>query len=177
MTAEDFVRAIRLTIEDLKANGPDIVEVMAITGKSLVQERIQREGFGKTYSTKYVPAFFLYGKELNARGRKFLEEENDDKDDLTNWKELRAAQGLQTAFVDLTYSGRMWNSLTVIRNAQAEASFFAYIGSTDAEGEKKLLYNANYFGDFLKLNDAERIEVEEVAKDKLESIIKKRLSV
>lgn len=175
MKAEDFVRAIRQTIEDLKANAPDIVEEMAIAGKSLVQERIQREGFGKKYSTKYVPAFFLYGNAFNAAGRAFLAEQ-DDKNDLVNHAELRAAQGLQTAFVDLTYTGRMWNSLTVIRNEQAEASFRAFVGSSDAEGEKKLLYNANYFGDFLALNASERAEVDEIAKDRLESIVRKRLN-
>ena len=175
MKAEDFVRAIRQAIEDLKANAPDIVEEMAIAGKSLVQERIQREGFGKKYSEKYVPAFFLYGKAINAKGRAFLEEQ-DDKNDLTNHKELRAAQGLQTAFVDLTYTGRMWNSLTVVRNEQAQASFAAFVGSSDAEGEKKLLYNANYFGDFLKPNEAEREEIDQIAKDRLESILKKRLN-
>jgi hypothetical protein len=175
MTAEDFVRAIRLTIEDLKAQGPNVIETMALTGKSLVQDRIQREGFGATYSDKYVPAFFLYGKAINAGGRAYLAD-NNLRDDLTNWKELRKAEGLQTAFVDLTHTGRMWNSLTVIRNEQAEAQFRAYIGSTDSEGEKKLLYSANRYGDFLALNPSERIEVEEVARDLLETIIKKRLT-
>ena len=175
MKAEDFVRAIRQTIEDLKANAPDIVEEMAISGKSLVQERIQREGFGRRYSEKYVPAFFLYGKALNAQGRAYLEEQ-DDKNDLTNWKELRAAQGLQTDFVDLTYSGRMFNSLTVIRNEQAQASFAAFVGSSDQEGEKKLLYNANRYGDFLALNAEERIEIDDIARERLELILRKRLA-
>jgi hypothetical protein len=100
--------------------------------------KVRREGIG-SYSTKKVPAFFFYGKQINAAGITFLRAHGvrpkGDKlrgtgsnpligkgrygkaltkdQRLTNWGEFRQAQGLQSAFVDATYTTRTLNQLGV----------------------------------------------------------------
>jgi len=100
--------------------------------------KIRREGIG-SYSTKKVPAFFFYGKQINAAGIAFLRSKGvrqpgdpmrgKDKpllgkglrgktltkdQRLTNWGEFRQAQGLQSGFVDATYTTRTLNQLGVV---------------------------------------------------------------
>lgn len=93
--------------------------------------KIRREGIG-SYSTKKVPAFFFYGKQINAAGIAFLRSKGVRQpgdplqgkgkrgktllktDRLTNWGEFRQAQGLQSGFVDATYTTRTLNQLGII---------------------------------------------------------------
>lgn len=106
--------------------------------------KVRREGIGQ-YSTKKIPAFFLYGKQLNPAGTAFLRSKGvrqpgdqlrgtgsnpllgkgkrgkglTTAERLTNWGEFRQAQGLQTAFVDATYSTKTLNQLGIIEKVKA----------------------------------------------------------
>lgn len=157
------VKALAQAIE-LKA--PDIAEKMAISGSSLVTDRIQREGVGE-YSNNDMPTFFFGGKELNSRGTKYLEENNTG-----TWGDFRQAQGLQSSFVDLTYSGRMFGGLTPLKRFKQGTKFIVQMGGTDKEVDDKLYYNTQRYGDFLQPNEAEQREIDEIVQDELEALLK-----
>lgn len=118
--------------------------------------KIRRDGIG-TYSTKKVPAFFFYGKQLNAAGIAFLRAKGvrqpgdplrgKDKpllgkglrgktltkdQRLTNWGEFRQAQGLQSGFVDATYTTRTLNQLGIISRTKTGLKYTVNVsGATD----------------------------------------------
>lgn len=119
--------------------------------------KIRREGIGQ-YSTKKVPAFFFYGKQINQAGVAFLRSKGvrqpgdplrgkgknpllgkgkrgatlTPQDRLTNWGEFRQAQGLQTSFVDATYSTRTLNQLGIISRVKTGLKYTVNVsGITD----------------------------------------------
>lgn len=175
ITIDQFAESLKKLAKDIQGNGIKIAEKMALTGKSLVQERIQKEGFGATYSKKMVPAYFLHGKELRTgskASKKFFETNNLD-DDLVNWSEFRQAQGLQTEFVDLTYSGRMFGGIRPINKGGDGKRFFVHLGGTDREVDLKLGWNTQRYGDFMRPNEAEQKEVDEIVEDEFQKLIKR----
>jgi hypothetical protein len=174
VTPKEHLAKLQKLSEEIKRVGQNIAQKMALTGKSLVQHRIQSEGFGAEYSTNDIPAYFLKGKARNAAGRKYLEENNLD-DDLVSWGAFRKAQGLQNDFVDLTYSGRMFAGLTVIEKATEGTRFVARLGGSDREVDQKLDWNAQRYGDFLQPNAAEQAEVDEIVQDEFEKLLRKYL--
>ena len=85
------------------------------------------------------------------------------------YKELRDIQGLQTAFVDVTYSGRMIQNTKVLSvQTEGEGVEVAIIGGGDAETRKKLRGNFIHYGNFLGITPkiAEVINVIPVARVK-----------
>lgn len=70
-----------------------------------------------------------------------------------NWKGLRAAQGLQITKVDLTYSGRMLQSVTFTGNTTSGDVFRVIFGGSDMETRDKLKWNFERYGDFLAFSD------------------------
>lgn len=126
--------------------------------------KIRREGIG-SYSTKKVPAFFFYGKQINAAGIAFLRAHGvrqpgdplrgKDKpllgkglrgktltkdQRLTNWGEFRQAQGLQTAFVDATYSTRTLNQLGTLSQLKTGYKYIVGVGGNTPYSKKVFFY-------------------------------------
>lgn len=126
--------------------------------------KIRREGIG-SYSTKKVPAFFFYGKQINAAGIAFLRAHGvrqpgdplrgKDKpllgkglrgktltkdQRLTNWGEFRQAQGLQTAFVDATYSTRTLNQLGTLSQLKTGYKYIVSVGGNTPYSKKVFFY-------------------------------------
>jgi hypothetical protein len=168
-----YLSALKALAKDIQEQGPRIAKTMALTGSSIVQERIQKSGIpGKKYSTNFIPAYYLRGKELNAGGKAYLEDHNLN-DDLTNWGEFRKAQGLQAEFVDLTYSGRMFAGLVLQAQSANGSRFTATMGGSDMEVDKKLGWNSERYGDFLEPNTEEKAEIDEIVNDEFEKLIKK----
>lgn len=143
--------------------------VMAEDAVGLANSIIVEEGFGAKYSEKVVPAFFFYGKELNAGGKKFIEalEDNPDSNG-TNWGDFRKAQGRQNAFVDLNYSTKMWGGMRPDEPQKVGATYFCFIGHNNAEGRNKMNWNFERYGDFIgkALKDQEDL-LREVAEENI----------
>ena len=149
---------------------PTIAILLTLSAKAISERNIKEQGFGYAYSENTVPAFFLKGKELNSVGERFIEDkiENDEE---TNWKELRAAQGLQNKYVDLTFSGTMWSNM-----APGEVEFngeivTAPLVATNREVQNKMNWNRDRYGDFIgksltpeNYDQLYRIVIEEVLK-------------
>jgi len=168
---EQFAQQLRNLSKAIQENGLPIAQKMALTGKSLVQERIQREGLpGEQYSTNEVPTWYFNGKERNAGGRTYLEE-----NDYGTWGDFRKAQGLQSSKVDLTYSGRMFYGLRPIKKISRGTTFEVHMGGTDKEVDEKLGWNFERYGDFLEPNAEEQKEIDEIVDDEFEKLIDKYL--
>jgi hypothetical protein len=152
-------------------------ERMAVTGISLVVERIQSRGVeGAEYSDNRLPAWYIKGKELNSGGIAYFDKHNKAGDGVT-WGENRAAQGLQNSYVDLTYSGRMLGSWVVLKVEKGRGRFVSRTGSTDSEGDAKLAYQVLRYGpETFEPTLAEQAEVDEIAKDDLEAFLKRFFS-
>ena len=134
----------------------NISEEVALTAKALIVHHIQTEGIGKTYSTKKIPAFLflLDESKLDTQAAvnyvKGIEALPEDER-YTNWAGIRQAHGNQTAFVDLTYTGRMLANLNIIKTEKIGNTYVTTIGGFEDEVRKKLQWNAARFGDFFKL--------------------------
>lgn len=119
--------------------------------------KIRREGIGQ-YSTKKVPAFFFYGKQINQAGIAFLRSKGvrqpgdplqgrgkrgkklTKEDRLTNWGEFRQAQGLQTSFVDATYSTRTLNQLGTLSQLKTGYKYIVSVGGNTPYSKKVFFY-------------------------------------
>lgn len=143
----------------VNAAAPGLVRQQASAALALARLRVQRQGIaGAHYSTNLMPTFYFANEALNAGGRAYIA-----KNKLGNWQGLRAAEGLQTGYVDLTHSGRMFNSLTVAPGTDSGPVFTARVVASDQEGAEKVKRNRARYGDFLALLPAEAAEVAQVA--------------
>lgn len=70
------------------------------------------------------------------------------------YKQLRSIQGLQTGFVDLSYTGRMLQNTKAL-NVKRRDPFFvvAIIGGVNKETKDKLTWNHEHYDDFLEVTD------------------------
>jgi hypothetical protein len=137
--------------EAVLQKAPEIAITLTLSAKALAERNIKDKGFGYKYSQNKIPAWFLHGKELNQKGTKFLQDRGVDAgtgaqgepkkkrrkkgetaepgqfDKTTNWAEFRSAQGLQNAFVDLSYSNKMFANMQPVRVEQKGDLFLAPI--------------------------------------------------
>lgn len=139
--------------------------------KASAERNIRDKGVGKYSENKYSPGTFL-GQELNSQGRTFLEDliakGKKDKDgnieieeeNYISYAEFRQAQGLQAAYVDLSYSNEMWRGMlpapTIVRGDQ----YITTLQHNNSEGQSKMNANFNRYGDFI-YNNADMKEIKE----------------
>ena len=146
--------------------------VMAHDGKSLAERTIKDRGFGAKYSNNPIPAFYMYGKELNKSGRNYL----DNSDEPVNWKGFRQSQGLQTNHVDLAYSTRMWKGMRPDDPINEGSFYFCYLGHNDQEGRNKMNWNFERYGDFIgKALEGQEELLKDVAIENLGNFIEEML--
>jgi len=148
----------------LLAAAPSIVETQAQTVLALVTLRIQTNGLGVPYSTKGVPAYLFYNRAQNAAGREWVKQKGKQKGAarLGTWEEFKQAQGYGSDSVNLTYTGRMFRSLTTQAGGQSGTVFTAYVVAADQESASKVRWNMDRYGDFLAPTATEAAEVAQV---------------
>lgn len=147
---QDLIRNLKALEEQLDNVLLETVSVMAHDAVGLASSIITEEGFGATYSEKVVPAFFFYGKEFNASGKKYIEALQDNPEsEGTNWGDFRKAQGRQNAFVDLNYSTKMWGGMRPEEPQKVGSTYFCYLGHNNQEGRDKMNWNFQRYGDFI----------------------------
>lgn len=192
---DDFKKRIAQIREALNERLPAIAETLALAAKGMAERRMKAEGFGVLYSNNPVPAWFFHGKELNQRGTKFLEQRGVDPGTgiageakkkrkkkgepaeqyptTATWKEFRAAQGLQTAFIDLSYSNKMWANMQPVKVENRGQIVVALLGATNREAQNKMNWNRERFGDFIlkSLNEEDGRVLGEVAISELVAVL------
>lgn len=177
MTNEQLLARLTAFFDHFKTDGLKVVEQMALTGQSLIQDRIQSKGVtGAKYSDTKVPLFFVSGKNLNKKGEKFTDKQKgagkDGKDGFVSYKDVRHANGLQTEFVDLTFSGRMFGGTRLLSTENEGNEFTANVGGTDQEVDNKLGWNVERYGpDTFSPTKEEQAEIDEIALDLLEGLL------
>ena len=144
-TFRDEMRLIESKVREVL---PDIAILLTISAKAIAERTIKDKGFGYSYSTNTVPAWFLQGKEWNGIGEKFIEKKIKDGEE-SNWKELRSAQGMQTAYVDLSYSNEMWNNMAPAPVTENNGVFSAPLAATNTAVQNKMNFNRDRYGDFI----------------------------
>ena len=132
---------------------PDVATSMSLTAKAIAERTIKDKGFGELYSDTEVPAWFFKGKELNKRGANYIltleNEATDDEPAKTNWGEFRQAQGLQSKYVDLSYSNKMWAGMYPQDVMINLFTYVAPLGANNTEAQNKMNWNYDCYGDFL----------------------------
>ena len=169
----ELIQALKKLDESIDNVLLQTASVMAEDAVGLANSIIVEQGFGATYSQKTVPAFFFYGKELKASGKKYIESlEDNPESDGTNWGDFRKAQGRQNAFVDLNYSTKMWGGMRPDEPQKVGSTYFCFIGHNNREGRDKMNWNFERYGDFIgkALEDQEDI-LREVAEENIRQIL------
>ncbi|MGI4864152.1 MAG: hypothetical protein ACRYFZ_09545 [Janthinobacterium lividum] len=164
--------------EAVKAAGPRLALLYAQTILALVVLRVQEKGLaGKTYATGDYPLFWFKDKQLNARGKTWYENKKkrtkaERKTDPANWASFRTYQGLSSAVVNLTYTGRMFRSLNAIPAGSNGAIYYAALAAADMESANKVEWNITRYGNFLKPTEAEEAEARQAVVDEVNRIVK-----
>lgn len=181
---EELIKRLKAVRDAIPELMPSVATSVSMSAKAIAERIIKEKGFGKNYSATEIPAFFFKGKELNKRGLNYiqkLEKQADEENSaMLNWGEFRAAQGLQSKFVDLTYSGKMWSSMFP---QDVEVDLFRYVaplGSTNKEGQNKMNWNFERYGDFVYMtlqgDDTEDI-LYNIAYDELVRLLDEKLKL
>ena len=172
--------SLRDLIENLKGIEealPEVLKqsatVMAHDGKALAERIIKDKGFGEVYSSNDIPSIWLYDKTLNASGKSYLDNLDDEG---TNWGEFRKAQGLQNKHVDLAYTTRMWKGMRPDEVVEKDGKFICWMGHNDNEGRNKMNWNFERYGDFIgKALVGQEDVLEEVATENILLLLEKHL--
>lgn len=172
-TLETLISRLSDLEKDLQSKAPSI---LMSSGKAFLEAKkrqILSSGVGRYSSKKFYPSA-LKGKELTSSGRSFIEEKIKSKTKI-NWASLRKAEGLQTSYVDLYYSGHMWNSTIAKKANSSTYVFYITIGAKNKLAQKKLNYNFERYGDFLSPNKSQLDVIKKELKNNVSNLIIRRL--
>jgi hypothetical protein len=89
------------------------------------------------------------------------------------YKQLRQLNGLQTGYVDLTFSGRMFQNIKLLAPINKRTKFTAFIGATDKENRDKVRGLSIRFGQFLDPEKSELAILSDIQNNKIREIIKR----
>lgn len=154
--------------EAIRLAGPRLALLKATVLLALITLRVQSEGLvGYRYSTNPVPTYFFKKEVLNAGGRAYIKKNRSG-----TWAGLRAAEGLPVDAVYLTHSGRMIRSLTATEAAASGAVFYAQIVAADRESARKVEYNIQRYGNWLKPTPSEEAEANAAVAAEVNRILK-----
>jgi hypothetical protein len=146
-TLEETIKGLKEFVIALDREMPKLMLETAITGKSLIQNRIQETG-------------------INADNRELGIYSNLSKT-------IRKESGKQIAYIDLTFSGRMWVNIGIIKESEGKNKYTATIGAKTEDNQKKLSDNTVRFGEILKISEGEKEKLELIAEESLNILAKK----
>lgn len=75
------------------------------------------------------------------------------------YKKIREKKGRQTAFVDFTFTGRMWNNIKLVSDQNELEGGIAVIKATEDLQKQKLAGNTERKGEILALSEQEKEKV------------------
>lgn len=179
MTLEQYITNLQTVISGLEQEAERVSIGMAQTALSVVKNRSIANGIfvdgikGNTeqYSTNVLPTFLFTGKERNQQGKKYI---NDNP--LGNWGGFRKAQGLNSDNINLSYTNRMWSSITIIQTGNKDGVAYARLGTVDVEVSKYIGYLAARYGNFLRPTPEEERQIKEDGAREIISYIKQILN-
>lgn len=160
MTIREFANRLSLIKNDLIKNRANEAFLIAKEALALVRRRVQNEGeksdgtqFGD-YSTEPLPAYFFFGKSLNASGAKAVQKAAKSGKGIS-YKDFRRANNRPTDKIDLTFSGAMWREMEVTIIANDTEKTTAAVTPRTERSKKVAGYNSERYGDILRLSKTE----------------------
>jgi hypothetical protein len=91
------------------------------------------------------------------------------------YKQLRQLNGLQTGFVDLTFSGRMFQNIKLLEPKSKGLTFLAFIGATNLENQQKFFGLSRKYGRFMDPESDEINVLTQIQANRIGDIIKRVL--
>lgn len=126
---EQFQKAMGNLFKDVAKAIPNMTQERALTAKALIVQRIRTRG-------------------IEADGSEFPEYSE-------GYKKVRQKAGRQVDHTDLTFTGRMLNNLQIVSTGRDSSGYFVEISAKAVDEVKKLRYNEEHYGDFLKTSKQE----------------------
>lgn len=161
---------VRLMRDGIIEDSMEVAIEVALAHKAIVVRRLQAEGIpGKHYSENGIPASLMENNQyarLNSGFDKLIKDKKKSKEKVA-WKDVRAAQGLQTSFVDYTFSRRTLKNLTIIDTRIDGGGAVAELGGSEEETKDRLSYGFDRYGDFLAPTEEEADQLGKAAQDEL----------
>jgi hypothetical protein len=164
MNIEEFNRSVELLLAETISSAPDISDRIGLSAISLVRNRIQEKG-------------------ENAQGSKFGNYSVGPIPEYS-YKAKREKRGLQTSFVDMTFTGDTLSDVTVVENGGIGFKGYAIVKSKNSitisngstSGEVLGYLEDKYGPDILATNDKEDEILAEALDDELQQLVDKYFS-
>ncbi|NCT92944.1 MAG: hypothetical protein GXC72_00845 [Chitinophagaceae bacterium] len=204
-TIYDLINDINTAERRIAEELPKITAEYAETTTNLIILRVQKGGIpGKRYSTEPIyasPSMFnrkgsfkpigkgeekaktttVYNTKTQKGKKVAIKEDHTERKTMylgEGYKELREVNGLQTAVVDVTFSGRMLQNIhTQSINQVDEFHSQAIVGASNQENRDKLGGQHKRYGDFLAPTDEETDLTKEIPAAKILSILEETINI
>lgn len=176
MDLTQFIAKLRDDRNILANAVESMCDEIAESAVTLIKDRSINEGISiggveankADYSTRPMNTQKFKGKELNARGSKWIQANN-----LGTWHQFRKVQGLGSEKVNLSYTNEMWENIRVLNTRRTDdGKAQTVVGSYDQETNKKLSANTALFGNFLIPTEEERQIAQEVLQEKIIKLLR-----
>lgn len=191
-TLNDLDERLLMVEQALLKEGPKIVQLYAADYLAEAVNEIQTKGIeGAKYSTDpFYAGKSIYNNKsgFSPRGKEFKDQKKKDRGKKVDgsdrktmylpggYEELRRLNGLQTAFVDLTFSGRMLANLGVRKETSDSGKIMAYLGASNEEEIDKLSGHAAKFKNLLRLSIEKLKPIQEDSVKRFFDLIKRTIS-
>lgn len=172
-TLDDLIKRLSGFEQDLQKQAPSFILKAGRSFLEQKKEQILSFGVGRYSKKKYHPSS-LKKKVISGAGLSFLETKIQKKEK-TNWSELRQAEGLQASFVDLWYTGQMWNSTVAQKKNQISFTYFVTIGARNKKAQEKLFANFKRYGDFLRPNEQQAESLRQNLKTSITNLLIRKI--
>lgn len=146
MSDEEIIIKLNELAKAISEKTPEIIQDVAINAKALIQERIQETGNNAQEQS------------LNAYSE--------------SYKKIRSKRGFETAFTNLTFTGEMWRSTSIIEANQQGNKYVVSIGGNTSITKDKILWNSERYGDILRTSSVEEDKLASQVNESLNQIIK-----
>jgi len=161
MALQNFINKINTITRILSETRANEALLFGREALALIRRRIQNTGRDANesqlgdYSTTPLPAFFYFGRSVNASGETKVRAAAK-KGNKLSYKDFRNANNRETDFVDLTFTGAMWREMDVNITTNTPKKSTATISPTTPRTVKVLTYNVLRYGPILDITANER---------------------
>lgn len=130
LNIDQFVKSLEGLFKEVAQEFPDMVQTAATTAKALLKNRITNEGL-----TAEAVAFPVYSE---------------------GYKKFKEKEGKYTGKTNLTFTGRMLNSLKIVETGHGKDGYFATVGASGQDNIDKLNFNEEHYHNVLGLTKKEQ---------------------
>jgi hypothetical protein len=175
-----IIAKLRGIVNELNSTRTASTILIAKEALSLIRRRIQNEGKDAVgaqlgdYSDNPLPAFFFYGKSINASGENAVRRAVKEGKGIS-YKDFRSANNLPTDKVVLTFSGAMWREMDVKIISDNLTNSTAQIEPKTERSRKVAAYNSERYGDILALSKEEKEQLNLANSQRLRKVLLKFL--